>query len=125
VGLEIGADDYVTKPFSTREVLARIRSLLRRASYAPEEGDASRLLRFDDWTIDPKRRVVRNPGGARVSLTTTEFDLLLALCRNPNRILSREQLLSMTHGGLAGPVERSVDVHISRLRQKVVSPVVV
>lgn len=119
VGLEIGADDYVTKPFSTREVLARIRSLLRRASYAPEEGDTSRPLRFDDWTIDPKRRVVRNPRGARVSLTTTEFDLLLALCRNPNRVLSREQLLSMTHAGLAGPVERSVDVHISRLRQKI------
>lgn len=64
VGLEIGADDYVTKPFSTREVVARIRSLLRRASYAPEEGDTSRSLRFDDWTIDPKRRQVRNPGGA-------------------------------------------------------------
>lgn len=119
VGLEIGADDYVTKPFSTREVVARIRSLLRRASYAPEEGDTSRSLRFDDWTIDPKRRQVRNPGGARVSLTTTEFDLLLALCRNPNRVLSREQLLSLTHAGLAGPVERSIDVHISRLRQKI------
>ncbi|SDO52722.1 two-component system, OmpR family, response regulator [Aureimonas jatrophae] len=119
VGLELGADDYVTKPFSTREVMARIRSLLRRASYAPEEGDTSRPLRFDDWTIDPKRRQVRNPSGARVSLTTTEFDLLLALCRNPNRVLSREQLLTMTHAGLAGPVERSIDVHISRLRAKI------
>ncbi len=119
VGLEIGADDYVTKPFSSREVVARIRSLLRRASYAPEGEDTSRLLRFDDWTIDPKRRQVRNPDGARVSLTTTEFDLLLALCRNPNRVLSREQLLSLTHAGLAGPVERSIDVHISRLRQKI------
>ncbi|WP_185985640.1 response regulator transcription factor [Aureimonas mangrovi] len=119
VGLELGADDYVTKPFSTRELAARIRSILRRAGSGQDERDASRAMRFEGWTIDPQRRQVRDPGGARVSMTTTEFDLLLALCRNPGRVLSREQLLSLTHAGLAGPIERSIDVHVSRLRQKI------
>jgi two-component system, OmpR family, response regulator len=119
VGLELGADDYVTKPFSTRELAARIRSILRRVSAGPDERDTTRPMRFEGWTIDPQRRQVRDPGGARVSMTTTEFDLLLALCRNPGRILSREQLLSLTHAGLAGPIERSIDVHVSRLRQKI------
>ena len=120
VGLEVGADDYVGKPFSTRELIARIRALLRRSG-----GDqrfslaSSRTLVFDGWEIDPATRQVRNPRGVHVQLTSAEFDLLLAFCRNPNRVLSREQLLELTHGGLAGPVERSVDVHVSRIRQKI------
>jgi two-component system OmpR family response regulator len=121
VGLEIGADDYVTKPFSAREVTARIRSLLRRAAYGPAERESVKPIRFDGWTIDPQRRQVRDPSGARVAMTTAEFDLLLVFCRNPGKILSREQLLANTHAGLAGPIDRSVDVHVRRLRQKIES----
>lgn len=119
VGLEVGADDYVTKPFSPREIVARIRSLLRRASYGLANNTDQRKLRFDGWQIDPLRRQLHDPSNARVALTTTEFDLLLAFCRNSGRIITREELLSLTHSGLAGPIERSIDVHISRLRQKI------
>ena len=119
VGLEIGADDYVTKPFSAREVTARIKGLLRRAAYVPPERDSLKPLRFDGWTLDPQRRQVRDPSGARIAMTTAEFDLLLVFCRNPGKILSREQLLAHTHAGLAGPIDRSVDVHVRRLRQKI------
>lgn len=119
VGLEVGADDYITKPFSPREVIARIRSLLRRASYGMVTNSGQRKMRFDGWQIDPVRRQLHDPSNARVALTTTEFDLLLAFCRNAGRVITREELLSLTHSGLAGPIERSVDVHISRLRQKI------
>lgn len=119
VGLEIGADDYVTKPFNLRELIARIRGLLRRSALPPLNGPRQRLLRFEGWRLDPLRRQVHNPSDARVAMTTHEFDLLLAFCRNPGRVLTREQLLGVTHAGLAGPIERSIDVHISRLRQKI------
>lgn len=119
VGLEVGADDYITKPFSPREVLARIRSALRRASYGLAPAASQRPLRFDGWRIDPIRRQVHDVSNARIALTTTEFDLLLAFCRNPRRVITREELLTLTHSGLAGPIERSVDVHVRRLRQKI------
>ncbi|MFC3323550.1 response regulator [Mesorhizobium cantuariense] len=118
-GLEIGADDYVTKPFSARELTARIRALLRRTAYAPDERDRSKVLRFDGWLLDPIRRRLYDPNNARVATTTHEFDLLLAFCRNAGRVLTREELLGVTHAGLAGPIERSIDVHISRIRRKI------
>jgi two-component system OmpR family response regulator len=119
VGLEIGADDYVTKPFSLRELIARIRGLLRRAALPSLKDPRKKQLRFDGWFVDPIRRQLYDPTNARVGLTTHEFDILLAFCRNPGRVLTREELLGVTHAGLAGPIERSIDVHISRLRQKI------
>ncbi|MCM2438826.1 response regulator [Agrobacterium vitis] len=121
VGLEIGADDYVTKPFVLRELTARIKGLLRRSRVTSQRPDSLRksFFRFDGWQVDPARRQIHDPSHARVAMTTHEFDLLLAFCQNPGRVLTREQLLSATHAGLAGPIERSIDVHISRLRQKI------
>lgn len=120
VGLEIGADDYVTKPFNSRELIARIRALLRRTS-STARATATRLraLRFAGWKIDPSARQLHDPDGVQVTLTSAEFDLLLAFCNQPGRVLSREQLLDLTHSGAAGPIERSIDVHVSRIRQKI------
>jgi two-component system, OmpR family, response regulator len=120
VGLEIGADDYVTKPFNSRELIARIRALLRRAEgSAPPARSRARMLVFAGWRIDPTTRELHDPENVRVSLTSVEFDLLFALCRNSGRTLSREQLLELAHGGQVGSLDRSVDVHISRIRQKI------
>lgn len=120
VGLEIGADDYVPKPFNSRELVARIRALLRRVQGGHETAPRrARQLTFAGWRIDPATRQVQDPGGVRVAMTSVEFGLLLAFCRNPGRVLSREQLLELVHGGLAGSIERSIDVHVSRIRQKI------
>ena len=120
VGLEIGADDYVTKPFNSRELIARIRALLRRTQgVGAGARNRMRPMRFAGWRIYPAERQLYSPDGVRVSTTSAEFDLLLAFCLNPAKILSRDQLLELTHGGLAGPIERSVDVHVSRIRQKI------
>lgn len=119
VGLEIGADDYVSKPFNSRELVARIRAVLRRTQTGSPAEDRMGCLCFAGWRVDPVTRQVHNPDGLRVTMTSAEFDLLLAFCRNPGRILSREQLLELTHSGLAGPIERSIDVHVSRIRQKI------
>jgi two-component system OmpR family response regulator len=122
VGLEIGADDYVTKPFRSRELIARIRALLRRAQGDQSQGGSmSRItvFQFAGWTLEPFSRQLLNPQRVRISLTSAEFDLLLAFCSNPGRVLSREQLLELTHGGAAGPIARSIDVHVSRVRQKI------
>jgi two-component system OmpR family response regulator len=119
VGIELGADDYITKPFNSREVVARIRGLMRRASYGAEHRERREPMTFAGWRIDPVSRQLRDPNNVRVTMTTAEFDVLLAFCQNPGRVLTRDQLLSLTHAGLAGPVERSVDVHVSRVRQKI------
>jgi two-component system OmpR family response regulator len=119
VGLELGADDYVTKPFNSRELMARIKGLLRRASYSHATQHKPEVMVFAGWRIDPIRRELHDPEGVEVSMTTAEFDILLAFCSNPGRVMTREQLLALTHAGTAGPVERSIDVHVSRVRQKI------
>jgi two-component system OmpR family response regulator len=119
LGLELGADDYVTKPFSTRELIARIRALLRRAANGPNAALARpRPMTFAGWMLDPIKRELRDPTGTQITLTGAEFDLLLAFCRSPGKVLSREQLVELINGGVASLVERSIDVHISRIRQK-------
>jgi two-component system OmpR family response regulator len=119
VGLEIGADDYVTKPFNSRELVARIRALLRRSYDTPLSRGRPRAFRFAGWLIDPTTRRLHNPEDVQVAMTSAELDLLLAFCQNPGQVLSRERLLDLTHGGSAGPIERSIDVHVSRVRQKI------
>ncbi|GJE26453.1 response regulator [Methylobacterium organophilum] len=120
VGLEIGADDYLGKPFNPRELLARIRAILRRGAGSDrQEDDGLRKLHFAGWTLDAALRQVLSPEGARISITGAEFDLLHALCLRPGRVLSRDQLLDLTQGRAAGPFERSIDVLVSRIRQKI------
>ncbi|QCL96767.1 MULTISPECIES: response regulator [Agrobacterium] len=119
LGLELGADDYVTKPFNSRELMARIKNILRRSADRSESEPELVPVMFSGWKIDPRSRQLFDADGAQVSMTTAEFDLLWAFCCHPNKVLTREQLLAMTHAGSAGPVERSIDAHISRVRQKI------
>jgi two-component system, OmpR family, response regulator len=119
VGFELGADDYVTKPFNSRELLARVKALLRRSSYAMLTKPTEEPMTFAGWCVDPVARELTDRDGVHVSLTTAEFDVLLVFCRNPRQIMSRQEILVRTHAGSAGPVERSIDVHVSRVRQKI------
>lgn len=121
VGLEMGADDYLTKPFNPRELLARIRAIFRRVrDPLPVHDDLDReVLEFEGWRLDPGRRELTDPSGTLVPLTAGEFDLLVAFTRRPQRVLTRDQLLDYTAGRSAGPFDRSIDVRLSRLRQKI------
>jgi len=120
VGLEMGADDYLPKPFNPRELLARIRAVLRRAgTEAPEPAEEAGGIRvFEGWTLDLAKRELRAPDGTLVPLTGGEYDLLAAIIERPGRVLSRDQLLDLTRGRNAIPFDRSIDVQISRLRRK-------
>ena len=120
VGLEMGADDYLPKPFNPRELLARIKAVLRRGSDTtrPPVSKGQSIV-FDGWSVDIGKRTLTDPQGALVALTAGEFDLLVALAERPQRVLSRDQLLDLTRGREAGPFDRSVDVQLSRLRRKI------
>ncbi len=120
IGLEIGADDYLTKPFNPRELLARIRAVLRRAEGQGSAADpVEGVLTFSGWKLDPARRELRDPDGVLVELTAGEFGLLTALVERPRRVLSRDRLLDLTRSRDAQPFDRSVDVQVSRLRRKI------
>jgi two-component system OmpR family response regulator len=121
VGLEMGADDYVSKPFNPRELLARIKAVLRRVhSLPPQRGRLSaKSVRFDRWTLDAGRRELSGPDGVAVPLSTAEFRLLSVLLEHPGLVLSRDQLLDLTVGRSADPFDRSIDNQVSRLRKKI------
>jgi two-component system OmpR family response regulator len=122
IGLELGADDYIAKPFNPRELMARIRAVMRRATDTqdnPSSGERiARPLRFAGWTLEPARRRLINPDGVEVPLTGGEYDLLFALLERANRVLTRDMLLDLLRGRQAGPFDRAIDVAVSRLRRK-------
>jgi two-component system OmpR family response regulator len=118
LGLELGADDYLPKPFSPRELLARMKAVLRRTGSRAEAAEGHRALGFSGWRLDLVRRELTSPAGAVVDLTTGEYELLVALVEHPQRPLSREQLMDMAKSRSGAAFDRSIDVTISRLRRK-------
>lgn len=126
VGLEVGADDYIAKPFHLREVLARLRSILRRrqpaaqaAEPAPPVPEGQAPLKFEGWCLDIDRRKLISPSGADVSLTTGEFDMLVVLVRNAGRVMSRERLMDLTRNRNLEAFDRTIDAQMARLRRKI------
>lgn len=121
IGLEMGADDYVSKPFNPRELLARIKAVLRRAESLPERdmaADETQVF-FDHWKFDIAKRQLQTKEGIVVPLSTGEFNLLLTFVKRPGHVLNRDQLMDLTQGRDATPFDRSIDTQISRLRKKV------
>jgi two-component system OmpR family response regulator len=120
IGLEMGADDYLPKPFHLRELLARVKSVLRRAqSRSADSSQSSRLrAQFAGWNLDMASRELLSPAGEEVRLTTGEFDLLAAFVTNANQVLSRDRLLDLARNREAGPFDRTIDVQVGRLRRK-------
>jgi two-component system OmpR family response regulator len=119
VGLEIGADDYVAKPFNPRELLARIRAVLRRSGDGAARPAKARQHVFAGWRLDAVRRELRRADGTLVPMTDTEFDLLTVFAEQPQRVLSRDQLLDRLRGRVAQAFDRSIDVAVMRLRRKI------
>ena len=117
VGLELGADDYLAKPFEPRELAARLQTILRRTRFAPAPTQASANLSFDGLTIDPVRREVKTANGL-VELTSTEYELVLMLAREPGRVFSRDEILNSLRGQEAELFTRAVDILVSRIRKK-------
>lgn len=121
IGLEMGADDYLTKPFNPRELLARIKAVLRRATSLPRDKhtDETSAIQFDDWVLDTQRRDLTGADGIALPLSTAEYRLLKCLLDHPNRVLSRDQLMDLTKGKNAEVFDRSIDNQVSRLRKKI------
>ena len=120
IGLEVGADDYVAKPFELRELLARVRSVLRRVKAAAQSVPAQgERLSFEGWQMDLAARSLARADGEPVALTTGEFDLLAVFARHPNRVLSRDELMDALHHREASPFDRAIDVQVGRLRRKI------
>jgi two-component system OmpR family response regulator len=120
VGLEMGADDYLAKPFSARELLARIKAILRRARSLPEnlQPDNARRIRFADWVLDIAHRQIISAADVVTPLSGAEYRLLRIFLSHPNRVLNRDQLVDLTQGKEADPLDRSIDVQVSRLRNR-------
>jgi two-component system OmpR family response regulator len=120
VGLELGADDYLPKPFNPRELVARVRAVMRRSNPSvAAPSDTPQTLVFEGWRLDMARRQLFDPQGAPRALTSGEFNILAIFCQNPRKVLSRDDLLDMLHGRAAAVFDRSIDVQISRLRRKI------
>jgi DNA-binding response OmpR family regulator len=121
VGLEMGADDYVTKPFEPRELLARVKSVLRRVQNTAEASadGTAKLVKFGEFSLDLDAHQLLDQENQAVSLTSMEFDLLKAFAENPNKVLSRDQLLNLSHNRDWDPFDRSIDIRITRLRRKI------
>jgi two-component system OmpR family response regulator len=124
VGLEMGADDYLAKPFSPRELVARIKSILRRSRALPAnlKPNQAKLFHFAGWTLDIKTRNLLSPEGVSIALSGTDFKLLRIFLDHPNRVLNRDQLIDLTQSRDAGPFDRSIDLQVSRLRRRLNDP---
>jgi len=121
IGLEMGADDYLAKPFGSRELIARIKAVLRRSHMEPsvQRQSKPKRFRFDRWLLNTEARELLRDDGVAIPLSTGEYDLLLALIERPQRMLSRDQLLDLARGRSASALDRSIDTQISRLRRKI------